>query len=310
MSFSSSIKQELYSLKPNDFDSLTAEVYGLILFSKNFSNDSFCFTSRSRKSIEILSNFLSEQLSITVDISTKLYHNRSSRELNYTLSLVDKNDVNKIVSFFYKDADLKNLYINTANIKKDTQLKYFLKGIFLVCGSVINPQKEYRLEFAIQNISLANDLLKLLSNLPIKLNPKILVKKDKFSIYIKDNEQIFDFLAYIGAQNSAMEFIQVKMVKEVRNYVNRTTNFQTANLSKTTSASLLQIKAIKHIEEVKGKNFLADDLKELAILRVKNPDMSLKELGENLKVPLSRSGVNHRLKKIIYISECIGKEEC
>lgn len=309
MSFSSEIKKELFSIKLDDFDLLKSKVYGLVLFSRNFSKEKFSFSSKNKECIDLLSEFLVSNLFIMIEIHTKLHHSKDKNDMITTLSLMSPNDSNKIFNLFYNNSNIKNLYINQENIKKEKQLKAFLSGAFLVCGSISDPNKEYRLEFSIQSGSLANDLLNLILNLPINIKPKLSEKKNKFSIYIKENEQIFDFLVYIGAQNSAMELIQVKMIKEVRNYVNRTTNFQTANLSKTTSASLTQIKAIELIEKEKGMNFLSDDLKELALLRIENPDMSLKELGESLKVPISRSGVNHRLKKIIDMTDNIRKEK-
>ncbi len=305
MSFSLKVKNEIYSNKPKCFTQISAEMYGLLLFSKNFFSEKFVFSSKSRQIINFAADYLTQYLSVPVKIETSLHYNKGS---NIILSLVDQSDIDNIYRFFYNERYSENVYINFNNLKSEEEISSFLSGVFLVCGSVINPQKEYRLEFSVQNPKLVDDLLCLISNLPINILPKCVKKKDKFSIYIKESQQVFDFLAFIGAPNSAMELIQVKMVKEVRNYVNRTTNFQTANLSKTANAALIQIKAIDTIEKEKGIDLLPDELKEIAILRKKNPDMSLSELGKALSSPLSRSGVNHRLRKIIDISESLKKE--
>ena len=305
MSFSLKVKNEIYLNKPKCFTQMSAEIYGLLLFSKNFFAEKFVFSSKSRKIINLVADYLTQYLSVPVEIETLLHHNT---ENGINLSLVDQNDIYNIYNFFFGEEYSGDIYINLNNLKDEEEIALFLSGVFLVCGSVINPQKEYRLEFSVQNPKLATDLSCLISNLPINILPKCVKKKDKFSIYIKESQQVFDFLAFIGAPNSAMELIQVKMVKEVRNYVNRTTNFQTANLSKTANAALIQIKAIDIIEKEKGIDLLPDELKEIAILRKRNPDMSLSELGKALSSPLSRSGVNHRLKKIIDISESLKKE--
>ena len=99
-----------------------------------------------------------------------------------------------------------------------------------------------------------------------------------------------------------MELMQVKMVKEVRNYVNRTTNFETANISKTASAAALQLEAIRKIQRTQGLESLPEELQELALLRLENPEMSLRELGESLSEPISRSGVNHRLRRLLALA--------
>ena len=112
----------------------------------------------------------------------------------------------------------------------------------------------------------------------------------------------------MGATNASMNFMQVKMFKEVRNQVNRKTNFETANIDKTVSASAKQIAAIETIIHSVGLQHLPLDLQELASLRYENPEMSLRELGEQLSEPISRSGVNHRLKRIMAFADSIGKK--
>ena len=116
-------------------------------------------------------------------------------------------------------------------------------------------------------------------------------------------EQVTDVLTYLGAQSAAMELMQVKMLKEVRNQVNRRTNFETANLGKTATAAARQLLAIQKIVASTGLGELPEDLRELAELRLQNPDMSLRELGETLSPPLSRSGVNHRLQRLVELAE-------
>ena len=170
------------------------------------------------------------------------------------------------------------------------------------CGTVTNPQKDYHLEFSINHRKLAQDLVTLLEEVEgLHLQPSITQRKGSFVVYIKDSEQIADLLTYMGAPTAAMTLMQAKMVKEVRNYVNRTTNFETANIDKTASASARQVVAIRHLQETVGLDNLPEDLREMAYLRLENPEMSLRELGEALSI--SRSGANHRIQRLMEMAK-------
>jgi hypothetical protein len=128
-------------------------------------------------------------------------------------------------------------------------------------------------------------------------------------LYIKESEAIADLLTFMGAQNGALELMQVKMLKELRNDVNRRSNCETANIMKTANAAAVQRIAIQRIMRFHGLEQLSPELKELAELRYENPAMSLRELGENLSVPISRSGVNHRLQRILEIADTLPQLE-
>lgn len=174
----------------------------------------------------------------------------------------------------------------------------------MTCGTVNNPNKGYHLEFVIPYTNLSRDFECFLTdNDEFAVEPKRIVRNSTHVIYFKDSESIEDILTVMGAVNSCLELMGVKMYKDMRNNVNRKLNFESANLDKTIDAASKQIAAINHIKESVGLSYLSDDLRELAIVRSENPDMSLRELGENLKSPISRSGVNHRLKRICAIAE-------
>ena len=126
--------------------------------------------------------------------------------------------------------------------------------------------------------------------------------KNKYSIYLKEGEEISKFLALIGANKAVMQFEDIRIQREMRGKVNRLVNCETANLNKTINASIEQIAAIRKLQETGKFNKLNDNLKEIAVLRLENPDMALIELGKLLKKPVGKSGVNYRLKKIIDIA--------
>ena len=135
------------------------------------------------------------------------------------------------------------------------------------------------------------------------LKAKLILRKYSYVVYLKDSESIEDLLTLMGAVNSSLELMGIKIQKDVRNKINRQMNFESANMSRSIEAGLAQVEAIEIIEKKQGLDPLSDELKEVAILRKENPDMSLKQLGENLSVPISRSGVNHRLMKIMEIAD-------
>lgn len=135
------------------------------------------------------------------------------------------------------------------------------------------------------------------------------MRRNDYLLYYKESENIEDLLTYLGAPKSSLELMEVKIVKELRNRVNRATNCETANISKTVNAALSQIEDIRLIEASGGIGSLDEELRELARLRLQNPDMSLRELGQALTSPISRSGVNHRLRRISeYAAELRRKE--
>lgn len=179
--------------------------------------------------------------------------------------------------------------------------KAFLRGAFLSGGSVTDPEKNYHLEIINKNREMAQNLLKHMGG--YGLNAKIIRRKGNFVVYLKEGEDIVDFLNVIGAHSALMELENVRILKEMRNNVNRIVNCETANLGKTVNASLRQIENIKLIKEKIGFGNLPRSLREIAELRLEHSDASLKELGEMLNPPLGKSGVNHRLRKLDRIAE-------
>ena len=198
--------------------------------------------------------------------------------------------------------------INWSNFTDDCCKIAFLKCAFLTCGTVNDPNKNYHLEFVVPYMNLSKDLNLFISDYPdLSVIPKSITRNSNYVIYFKDSESIEDLLTVMGAFNSSLEIMGVKMYKDVRNNVNRKLNFENANLDKTISAASKQTNAILHIKDTVGLSYLSDDLRELAELRIENPDMSLRELGNNLTNPISRSGVNHRLQKLCEIAAEIKK---
>ena len=206
-------------------------------------------------------------------------------------------DIESIIKYEEKQIILKDDIINE---NKEENLRAIIRGLFLGSGSINNPENKYHLEIVFKQDLNINEIIYILKKLGI--NIKRMETKNKYSIYIKEGEEISKFLALIGANKAVMKFEDVRVQKEMKGKVNRLVNCETANLNKTINASIEQIAAIRKLQETGKFNKLNDNLKEIANLRLENPDMSLVDLGKLLKNPVGKSGVNYRLKKIMEIA--------
>ncbi|MEG2936150.1 MAG: DNA-binding protein WhiA [Clostridium sp.] len=199
-----------------------------------------------------------------------------------------------------------NYGLPTEILKDEDCKRAYIRGAFLGGGSISNPEKTYHLEFVTHDEEYANALSKLINS--YKLNSKVIQRKNSFVIYVKEGEQIVDLLNIIGAHNALLELENIRIMKEMRNNVNRIVNCETANLSKTVNAAVRQVESINLIQSEIGLDRLPKNLKEVARLRLEYPDESLKELGAMLNPPVGKSGINHRLRRIEKIADELRKE--
>mgnify|MGYP004609236725 FL=1 len=189
-----------------------------------------------------------------------------------------------------------------SNMKQDEQLaRLYIREAFIKSGSVNDPNKKYHLQIMFKEKAKAEEMQTLLNN--FNIHAKIIKKEKDYMLYLKDGEEISEFLALVGANKSVIKFEEIRVIKEKRNDINRLVNCETANLNKTINASVKQIEDIKKIKKAGKFNELPETLKEIAEVRINNPEMSLIELGKLLDKPIGKSGVNHRLKKLSQISE-------
>jgi len=176
-----------------------------------------------------------------------------------------------------------------------------IRELFLKSGFINNPKKDYHLEIIFSEQQKALEIENLL--LEFDIHSKTIRKGKGYMIYIKDGEEISNFLALIGAMSSVLKFEEIRVERELKNNINRAVNCETANLNKTIDAAIKQIEAIKKIKRNKKFENMPENLKEIANLRLNNPHASLIELGQMLEKPIGKSGVNHRLNKILEIAE-------
>ncbi len=196
---------------------------------------------------------------------------------------------------------------------KDENTGLFLRGAFVSCGVVSDPNKEYHLEFSVGNEEKCRNLCRLINESGMKI--KISSRKGKCISYTKDSEGISDILTYMGAMISSMEIMNAKIYKGVRNNVNRAVNCESANIDKTVAASRKQAEDIEYIEKTKGLGILTEDLRQIAELRRDNLELSLSEIGKLLDPEISRSAVYRRMKRIGEIADSLKikgniKNEC
>ena len=286
MSFSSDIKQELNKNSNLSNKNIVKQELVGYLISGNVS---------ILKGKEIK---FSTESDYNINRFSKLLFNLN---INHSIDIVGKNF---IISLKTKDINFVNYKEDLIYMKEmpknEEEKKAIIRGTFMGSGSINNPEKEYHLEIEFTNKQNMDKISNFLIEFGIKI--KNMETKNKYYIYFKDGEEISKFLALIGAAKAVMKFEDIRVQKEMRGKVNRLVNCETANLNKTINAAVEQIAAIKKLQKTGEFKKLDDNLKEIALLRLENPNMSLIELGKKLREPVGKSGVNYRLKKIMEIA--------
>ena len=295
MSFSSDVKSEISKAENISSCCFHAQVYGLVLFA-HFSKYNLSITTENTDVFSLYVSYLREYCGVEPIIS----ESGTKKMTAYVKTDADKTKVFDKFGHSFNEATLR---INRANISDECCAGAFLRGAFLSCGTVTSPESGYHLEFVVPYKKLCTDLMKFLDEL--NLNPKYIVRKGNHIVYFKDSESIEDILAIIGAQDASLYVMGIKIEKDVKNKVNRKLNFEMSNISKTVDAAQIQISAIELIESRQGLSSLPDNLQKIARLRLEYPESSLSELEKLLDEPISRSGINHRLNKIVKIAQDI-----
>lgn len=217
-------------------------------------------------------------------------HVDAIKVLQATRLLDDYGDVGENLSV------AKNVVVQNACCRRA-----FIRGAFLASGSISDPEKFYHFEIACMTKEKAEQLKALIAT--FDLDGKIVIRKKYYVVYIKEGSQIVDILNVMEAPVALMELENIRIIKEMRNSVNRQVNCETANINKTVSAAVKQIEDIVYIGDTIGFEQLPENLEEIAMMRLSSPEATLKELGEALNPPVGKSGVNHRLRKLSNLAE-------
>ena len=295
MSFSSDIKKELCDVRELSPQQAEAMLYGIMYASRMDEGRPLIQT----ENIDLMNAAAELIRAVFPNVRTGIVRLVKNSGSLYTLKI--RSGWEDIAERFGDFSSISREAVSGG----DEESGAFLRGVFVSCGSVTDPNKEYHLELVLPENDRTPALLDFIAEhgMSLKETTRGRARSKKTVLYAKESELIEDCLTYIGAANHSMEVMQVKIVKDFRNRVNRSVNCENANLDKTVAASNKSTADIEYIFSTMGADWLSPDLRETARLRVENPEMSLSELCGMFPEKISRSGLNHRLKKLSKLAE-------
>lgn len=295
MSFSSDIKKELCDVRELSPQQAEAMLYGIMYASRMDEGRPLIQT----ENIDLMNAAAELIRAVFPNVRTGIVRLVKNSGSLYTLKI--RSGWEDIAERFGDFSSISSEAVSGG----DEESGAFLRGVFVSCGSVTDPNKEYHLELVLPENDRTPALLDFIAEhgMSLKETARGGARSKKTVLYAKESELIEDCLTYIGAANHSMEIMQVKIVKDFRNRVNRSVNCENANLDKTVAASNKSTADIEYIFSTMGADWLSPDLRETARLRVENPEMSLSELCGIFPEKISRSGLNHRLKKLSKLAE-------
>ena len=305
MSFSSSVKDELSRQMPGARHCQIAETAAILSLCgrvKISASDHFWIEIHTENVAVARKYFtlLKKTFNIRTDVSIRSGIN-PGRSRTYIVAVREHEEALKVlqaVKLINSQGEIgENLsLIRNVVLQNACCRRAFIRGAFLAAGSISAPEKFYHFEIVCPTEPKAEQLKNIIATFDIEA--KIVPRKKYYVVYIKEGSQIVDILNVMEAPVALMELENIRIVKEMRNSVNRQVNCETANINKTVSAAVKQMDDIRYIQAVIGLDGLPDNLREMALVRLERPDATLKELGEALNPPVGKSGVNHRLRKL------------
>lgn len=295
LTFGQKLKKELLERIAKKPEYKRAELMGMLCFCDVCSRSSIVLSGENEGVAAVFSELLSDVFGILPNLSiTK----KKDKPTVCRADITDTSDILDIFAEFFVDED--DLMAAALDFSRE-ETAFFLCGAYLVCGTMSDPYKSYQMEFIVDSEKYAEELCKIINSCGV--NAAVSARRRRYVVYIKYSEGIEDLMTFMGAKLSALELMDITIYKEIRNKTNRRFNCETANIDKTVAASAAQVADIELIIQKSGIQSLPESLREIALLRLENPDMSLSELGKKLSVPLSRSGVNHRFEKLKEIAD-------
>lgn len=297
MSFASQVKAELAQLSPASLCCRKAQAYGMAQGGHSFGRGGVSLQTENQTIALLYRALLTE----VTGADFRLQQPSGERGFYLVCTATQQDTARVLAAFGHSEKDVA-VRLNRANLECDGCAHAYLRGLFLSCGTVSNPQSSYHLECCVPYYNLSRDLPHLFAEAGIRV--RCVRRKGDHILYVKESEQIEDCLTVMGAVNATLELMNVKLVKDIRNKTNRVINCENANIDKTVAAAAAQLQAVNRIrQKTGGLDALPPELRELAELRLQNPDMSLRELGQALETPISRSGVNHRMQRILAFAQ-------
>ena len=293
MSYCSLVKDELINIRLSGCCK-PSYIYGFMLFGRSFSVKRIALQTGHENVAKAYSEIIKHTYKADVEIKCG-----GNARPTYIAEVKSESDRLKILAMI--DFGISETVIDKTLFVKECCVQSFIRGAFLACGNINDPEKEYRAEFTVKNETLANDLHGLLNEYGINL--KRTSRGKNTVLYTKDSSVIEDLLTFMGDTARTLDFMDTKIMKSVKNNINRARNCDNANISRTVEASIKQRTAIEFLEKTDRLYSLPGELLEIALLRKNNPEATLKELCKISKTPITISGLNHRFKRIIEIYE-------
>lgn len=308
MSFSGSVKEELLGCIDNARHCRIAEVAAVLAFDGEIvrlpsggidlrvssENESLV-----RKYFTLLEKTFTMRNSVSIDDRITKKNNRFVVELEEPESTVKILQAVKLLGND-RTPQVSDALVNQMVVQRNCCRRAFIRGAFLCAGSISDPEKFYHFEIVCGSKAKAVQLMELIQS--FEVDAKIVQRKKYYVVYVKEGAQIVELLGIMGASVSLMNLENVRILKDMRNTVNRKVNCETANINKTVNAAVKQVEDILYIRDTAGLDSLPENLEETALLRLEYPQASLKELGALLSTPVGKSGINHRLRKICSIA--------
>ncbi len=298
VSFSGSAKAEICHTIPAKHCCAMAECFGILLFCNSFHAEGIRIITESREFAALLPKLFKKAFGVTFDL---LPEENTSGKLNFQITGREK--IRQIMAAYgFDPRDTLSLHINLPVVEDDCCKAAFLKGAFLTGGSVTDPVKGYHIEFSTTHGSVARECKSLIHEV-LGFFPKSATRAGGHVLYLKQSDLVSDCLTYLGAPVAAMGIMEAKLEKELNNKVNRRCNCDDANTSKVVEAAQEQLSAIKSLKEMGMYQSLPVKLRQTADARVENPEASLTELAAMMEPPISKPAMNHRLQKLVKLSQ-------
>lgn len=296
LSFSNQVKIELCEVHKMSDGCKASLLYGFFSAARTFNEREIELLSEGKEIAEYCGKLIGKLYHVNISICKLSYSSEQKREL-YQIKITDPK-VCRIICDSYNQGKFSD---DVGLISLDEKITWaFIKGIFLGCGSVSDPETEYHLEFTFRRKEDAIFAENMLTSL--YLAPKRTTRRDSHVVYFKDSTSIEDILTGMGAVKQTLRLMDSKVLKDLRNRLNRRNNCETANMKRTIDVSTEQINAIQYIISKRGMDFLSEDLQKIAIFRLSNPEMSLSVMTKEFNGEFSKSAINRRLKKIVQIA--------
>ena len=291
MSYSTVAKNELCRIRPESDCCTLAEAYGLLLYSRLLSDGHDTYATDTKEIAVLMGETMASVCGVYADVITLARNGGGGSR--YAVS-IPNSEQKKIICARFAGA-------GGGILDRECCVASFLRGVFLVCGTVTEPSRDYHMEFLAGSERRCDILADALQRVGIRGNK--LQRGDRWFFYIKGADDIIRLMKKMGSVYSVQSIVQTKNVRDVRNNANRLVNCDQANIDRTLSASQQQCAAIRRLIQKNGYAGIPQELREIARLRLENPEMSLRDLSESLSEPITRSGVNHRLKKLMELAE-------